>query len=82
MHPRLFDQEVGSLKLTITSPLAVCVIVTHNLVVCTYYTMTMCVHQHPNATAKLFVILIRASATLAPLQRPCCFQTFVFRRSS
>lgn len=47
MHPRLFDQEVGSLKLTITSPLAVCVIVTHSLVVCTYYTMTMCVHQHP-----------------------------------
>lgn len=68
----LYLTKKSVLKLTITSPLAVCYRCTEPRAHTYYARRCACISIYLDATAKLFVILIQASATLAPLQRADC----------
>ena len=71
-HPPLFDQEVGA-QVNDNEPPGGVLSLHRASCTHTYYAgRCACISIYLDATAKLFVILIQASATLAPLQRADC----------
>lgn len=71
-QPPLFDQEVGA-QVNDNEPPGGVLSLHRASCTHTYYARRCaCISIYLDATAKLFVILIQASATLAPLQRADC----------